>query len=183
MTIKTYADLTTEIASTLADNTAGAITPAGVRSLLQDLLDSLNPGAAVDSGNTSPTGTTSTSFVMMGLGSTATITPQTTGRLLVIATGGVFSPTASPAGQGCFVMLRRGTGTAPSNGAAFTGTQISTTEQYTFDGQNFVDPFATHAMVTGLSVGVAIWLDLAVASSSVSFTASVNNVKITAIEF
>ena len=161
----------------------------GAGTLLTDASGNVTAGASVaaafvDSGNTSPAGTTSAAaFVMMGIGSTASITPLVTGRILVIATGGVFSPTAASAGQGAFLMLRRGTGTAPVNGAAVTGTQISTTEQCTYDGQNFVNSFATHAIVTGLSVGVAIWLDIALESNSASFTAHVVNVKITAIEF
>jgi hypothetical protein len=161
----------------------------GAGTLLTDASGNVTAGASVaaafvDSGNTSPAGTTSASaFVMMGIGSTASITPSVTGRILVVATGGVFSPTAACQGQGAFLMLRRGTGTAPVNGAAVTGTQISTTEQCTYDGQNFVNSFATHAIVTGLSVGVAIWLDIALESNSASFTAQVVNVKITAIEF
>jgi len=156
--------------------------------LQTDASGNVTAGAGVlpafsDSGTANPTGTVSTSFVMMGLGSAAAITPKTTGRILVVATGGVFSSTASASGQGAFLMLKRGTGTAPVNGAATTGTQISNTEQYIFSGTNFVNAFATHAIVTGLTVNVAVWLDIALASLSGSFNASVDNVKIAAIEF
>jgi len=161
----------------------------GAGTLLTDASGNVTAGASVaaafvDSGNTSPAGTTSAAaFVMMGIGSTASITPLVTGRILVVATGGVFSPTAASAGQGAFLMIRRGTGTAPVNGAAVTGTQISTTEQCTFDGQNYVNSFATHAIVTGLATNVAVWLDIAIETTNASFTAQVVNVKITAIEF
>jgi hypothetical protein len=40
VTTKTYAALTTEIGTTLADNTVGAITPGVLRGLMQDILDS-----------------------------------------------------------------------------------------------------------------------------------------------
>jgi len=40
MTLKTYAALTTEIGTSLADNTVGAITPGVLRGLTQDILDS-----------------------------------------------------------------------------------------------------------------------------------------------
>ena len=119
----------------------------------------------------------------MGLGSIATLTPTTTGRLLVIATGGVFSATAGASADAVFTIITRGTGTAPVNGAALTGTQISATEQYTLNGTNFVEAFSINAIVTGLSVGVATWFDIALRTGSASITVALLNVNITVIEF
>ena len=161
----------------------------GAGTLLTDASGNVTAGAAVLPAYTttgavaSPTGTASTSFIMMGLGSLAAITPTTTGRVLVIATGGVFSATAGAAADAVFAIISRGTGTAPANGTAFSGTQISATEQYTLNGTNFVEAFSINAIVTGLSVGVATWFDLAIKTGSASFTVALLNVNITVIEF
>jgi len=40
VTTKSYSSLNTEVATTLADNTVGSITPGILRGLMQDLLDS-----------------------------------------------------------------------------------------------------------------------------------------------
>lgn len=49
---KTKAQLTTEVGTTYPDNTAGAITPLGVRTYETDVLNSIMPTAPVVSGNT-----------------------------------------------------------------------------------------------------------------------------------
>jgi hypothetical protein len=43
MTRKTFAELTTEVGALLPDNTTGEITPADMRTMLQDILDSIIP--------------------------------------------------------------------------------------------------------------------------------------------
>src|SRR6185503_7947405 len=66
-----------------------------------------------------PSTTTSTTGVMMGLGSSTTITPNTTGVIMIVVTGDIDN---SAAGDGSQVQIRYGTGTPPINGAALTGT-------------------------------------------------------------
>ena len=68
-----------------------------------------------------PTGTTDTTGKMMGLA--GAITPTYTGRLLIIVSGNLTNTTAA-AGDGAKAQIRYGTGSAPSNGDALTGTAV-----------------------------------------------------------
>ena len=125
---------------------------------------------------TNPTGTTSTTAVMMGLA--GSILLQGTGRLLVMLSGDVKNDTTA---DGVTVQLRYGTGVAPVNGAALTGTAIGNTEAFTaLTGVTQV-PFSQQAVVSGLTVGTTYWLDAAVAAVTAG-TASILNLSLTAIE-
>ena len=69
---------------------------------------------------TNPTGTTSsTAYVMMGLGSVLNLTPIYSGNIRITFNSGLSN---SVAGDGTNLTLAYGTGTAPSNGASATGT-------------------------------------------------------------
>ena len=69
--------------------------------------------------STNPTGTTSTAYVMMGLG--FAFTPQTSGNLFIVMQANGVN---SVAGSGFKARMCIGTGTPPANGVAQTGTQI-----------------------------------------------------------
>lgn len=139
-----------------------------------------------------PTLTASTTAVMLGLGATtsfALITPQITGRVLVIISGLIQN---SVSGDGCNVQLSYGTGTAPVNGAALTGTQIGLQSVWTSLTNAMIAPFCLQALITGLAVPVinanrqttaatTVWLDLAFKAVT-GGNASVTNVNITALE-
>jgi hypothetical protein len=132
---------------------------------------------------TNPTGTTSTTGVMMGLGSaggqSANITPQiSTQVLVIIAVGAQFNSGSSISTTS---RLRYGTGTAPNNGAALTGTAVGAAWQSSAPaGQG--GGATLLALITGLTIGTTYWLDLEVKTGTAGNTATVAAVAITAIE-
>jgi hypothetical protein len=131
----------------------------------------------------SPTGTTSTAGVMMGLGSatygSSSITPTTSGKIVISLSGSVSN---SALNGGIAVQLRYGTSTAPSNAAALTGTAVGAIA----GGLNLpaagTVPFSLQAVVTGLSTGTAYWLDCSAGNNSSSGTVSLFNVAMSAYE-
>lgn len=127
-----------------------------------------------------PTGTTSATAVHMGLGSTATITPRVTGQLLIEAVGDM--GTATTAGSTFTAQLRYGTGTAPVNGAAVTGTVAGSVVAIILSGYTANDriPIALKGHVSSLTVGTAYWFDVALTTSSGTLT--IKNVSIVARE-
>lgn len=123
------------------------------------------PGAAAPQGvyaqitPSDPASTTSTTYVMAGVQSgVSTLTPVATG--IVIVSAQVSRETAAILGT-TRIALRYGTGTGPANGAADTGTLIgapfvSSAAQVTVD-----EALALVGVISGLAVGVPIWIDLA----------------------
>jgi hypothetical protein len=110
------------------------------------------------------------------MGSTFTITPTATGRVLFHIQGQVVQSTA---GAYSNIQLRYGTGTAPANAAAPTGT--AGTNLYTIAvGSIVASGFHISAVATGLTKGTAYWFDL-VASAS-SGTTTLQNVNANAVE-
>lgn len=123
-------------------------------------VQALDPGAATISTPADPTGTTSASFRMMGLA--GTITPTRSGNVLISAYGSVQDNTT--AGQ-CGMQIRTGTGSAPANGAAATGTAVGS-QQTTTDGTaNQPNAYSMTVVVTGLALGTARWIDVALVSN------------------
>lgn len=127
-----------------------------------------------------PTGTTS-SGAMMGLGGGGTpfaITPLYSSRLHIHVSGNLSNNTG---GAGAFANIRYGTGTAPSNGASPTGTQItqSSDPSQLLAGQKI--PFSMNFVVTGLTPATAYWIDLCVGATT-GGTASVVNLNCVAHE-
>lgn len=124
-----------------------------------------------------PTGTTSTSGVMMGLA--GSITPTSSGVVLFQASGSFATDTAA---QSVLAQLRYGTGTAPTNGAAATGTAIGGIATVTLATVNMKYPFAVQARVTGLTPATAYWFDLTLAGSNGLATKTLTNLSLTAFE-
>jgi hypothetical protein len=121
--------------------------------------------------------------VMLGLGGAtgpATLTPVFSGRVRYTLTGSVVVGTAN---DGVTLTCSHGTGTAPANNAALTGTQdgagvsfvnaASTTEKV---------PFSCTGVVTGLTLSTAVWFDLAVLNIT-GGTATITGATFTASEF
>lgn len=110
-----------------------------------------------------PTGTTNTTGVMMGL--SATITPQFTGRVVVTVCGTLTNSTGT-AGNGAKAQIRYGTGAAPANGAALTGTAVGSTQSAILERATANDPypFSLLTLVTGLSIGTPVWIDISLAA-------------------
>lgn len=107
-----------------------------------------------------PTGTSSTTDVMMGLGSTLTFTAKVHGRVRVACN---FNMANTGSGNGAFATIYRGTGTAPTNGTAVTGTQTGGGRTYTAIANNQQIGVSLEAWPT-LTVGVATWFDIALRS-------------------
>lgn len=109
--------------------------------------------------------------VMMGIGATCAITPRVSGEILISLSGDQGN---SSAGIGPnVVQLRYGTGTAPVNGAAVTGTAAGSAISLTLTNSASGDrhPFSCCAHVTGLTVGTAYWIDISLSSTIGTSTA------------
>ena len=132
--------------------------------------------------NLDPSGTTSTTGVMMGLA--VAFTPRVTGRMMAFMSGQCTNGTGD---NGFSLALRYGIGSAPANGNALTGTIIGAT----VDGSTIVSgsgtgtpvmPCSHQGAATGLTVGTAYWIDTSLAAL-VGGTATMSNVNVTVIEF
>ena len=119
----------------------------------------------------SPTATVSTTKVMMGIGSSVTLTPSFSGRVRVTICGTVSNNTGA---QASYYNGYYGSGTAPANGAALTGTALMTLQLVTSAPLAFnTFPYSIIAEVTGLTLSTAYWFDLGLASSSGAATSTI----------
>lgn len=136
--------------------------------------------ANVSSTPADPASTVSTTLVMMGLGSSWAITPASSGKVLVNVTGGVTTATAV---VNFFYTGRFGTGTAPLNGAAVSGTRFGAVEDAisAASAAGVYLPFAFTALVT-LTPGTAYWFDLALSTTNAADAASFRALSFTAVE-
>lgn len=128
-----------------------------------------------------PTGTTSTTAVMMGLAdglAAGSVTLQGSGRILIMLSGVMKNDTTA---DGVTVQLSYGTGTAPGNGDALTGTQVGAIVSFTALTGMLSSPFAVQAIVSGLTVGTTYWLDAAVKAVTAG-TATISLLSLSAIE-
>jgi hypothetical protein len=109
-----------------------------------------------------PTGTSSATAVMMGLG--VAITPNVSGDLHISVVGDIGSTSTA---SDTTIQIRAGTGTAPANGAALTGSAVGSAVQWVTSNGALGDriPFSLSGLLTGASVGVAYWVDIALSSS------------------
>jgi hypothetical protein len=136
-------------------------------------------GATLSATPADPAGSGSGSLLMMGIGGTCTITPAFSTRVFVSVTGRMANSAAAGTAAAA---LRRGTGGAPANGAAVTGTQIgSASVAFTNSAAAQLAPFELSGVVTGLTVGVAIWIDIAAATGG-SGTTTLTNLSCSAFE-
>lgn len=124
-----------------------------------------------------PTATTSATQVMMGLA--GTITPAVTGNVLITVCGFTQIQTAT-ANQNT-IQVRTGTGTAPVNGAAATGTTRGAAIQINSAAVGYYNAFSITTYVTGLALATAVWIDLGLAVAG-GFSTSVLGLTVTAIE-
>lgn len=142
--------------TSIAGNTGAFTLGGGITNSTNQIKLALNNATAQTSG-ANPTGTTSVTAVMMGLGGSCTLTPVYSSRVYVEFRGG--SSNTSAAAANVF-QAKYGTGAAPSNGAANTGTTIGAATR-SFPGVASTEiPFNTGGIVTGLSPGTAYWFDL-----------------------
>jgi hypothetical protein len=128
--------------------------------------------AATESTPGTPTGTTSMVGVMMGLA--GTITPTRGGPVLLLMTLQLDSGADT-----AFVGLRYGTGGAPVNGAALTGT-IASPPSFIINASPLL-PVTLAALVTGLVIGIPVWIDVSLQSVA-GGSVSMNTPNIVAVE-
>ena len=117
--------------------------------------------------------------VMMGLGVGRTITPTSTGKILVTISGTILN---SIAGKIPTCQMQYGTGTPPTNGASgATGTPIGGQAALTGNTPSNASPFSLTALITAAPLGVAHWFDLALWTNA-GGTSAVVQVSVTAVE-
>lgn len=127
------------------------------------------------------TGNATATLKMNGLGSAAapcTITPTATGRVVFHVEGDV---TNSIILDGISFKLVYGTGAAPANAAAATGTAITALRGPAVPVAAQKQAFTAEGMATGLALSTAVWYDLQIADVT-GGTASASNVTCTAHE-
>lgn len=134
----------------------------------------LNTGSAPLTAN--PNSTSSTTVVMMGLG--VKITPRSSGRILVIVTGMAGNGTI---GSGCNSQVRYGTGTAPANGAALTGSTSGQEKAFVASTAAGQQGFSLSTIITGLIVGTEYWIDVGLKAVT-SGTASIAGIDVVSLE-
>lgn len=140
-----------------------------------------NPPQAVSRTPADQTAISSASYLMNGLGAIASVpcrlTPGSTGRVLVIFTGDLVENATA---QTATLQVSYGTGAAPANAAAVTGTQVGAQIAWVSLTGQLTQTFAAHCLITGLTVGSDYWFDLALKSSA--GTVQATNVNFSAIE-
>jgi hypothetical protein len=126
----------------------------------------------------SPASTVSLTLVMMGCG--FTYTPAGSGLVKVDLTGYGQTLTAVTLWT---VGARFGTGAAPANGVAATGTRWGANTDIALKnaGTGFVAPFAFTDLLT-LTPGTTYWFDLALDTANAANAAAVSNISITMAE-
>lgn len=128
--------------------------------------------ASLQASAANPSGITSTTNAMLGLGSTFNITPSSSGRIAGAISGFIQNNTA---GAGVTLILWYGTGTPPVHGASTTGTSGAGTAVTGVGGAGFDVPFCL-PFVINATVGVAEWIDMSMAVSAGSTGIVGNNV-------
>ena len=119
-----------------------------------------------------PTQIASTSPLMFGLN--MTVTPSKTGTVLLVISGVLTTGNGA-----CEVALRYGTGTAPANQAAASGTVL--TGNVT-QNNLAINPFTLTAVVSGLTLSTAYWFDVSGQTNAGSIAVSISNINGVAME-
>jgi hypothetical protein len=127
-----------------------------------------------------PATTVSTTLVMMGLGTTVAFTPRSSGLVVVTFACSVLTATAVAA---VTVGPRFGTGAAPANGVAVTGTRFGVLGDISTQAPAITVPDSVSAQaVLSLTVNTAYWFDLALATATAADAATMTNVSFTLVE-
>jgi parallel beta-helix repeat protein len=142
------------------------------------------PAASANFKPPNPPRTTSSVLVMMGLGAAARFTPNSTGKIEINFTCEVGidgAPTNVTIGP------RYGTLTAPTNGAAATGTRFglgsdALIHPATSSASSAVSTFACTDVITGLTTGTPYWFDVAMGTSNPANAAFIQNVSMSITE-
>ena len=101
-----------------------------------------------------PTAITGITEKMLGLA--IAFTPRRTGRVSVRAYGNITCDTTA---KTTTVQIKYGTGTAPANDAADTGTAAGIARVFLALTGQLTVPFADEALIDNLTIGTAYWID------------------------
>jgi hypothetical protein len=152
--------------------TAGNILRSDGTNFVSQAINTTQSSPADPAGVAFATGT-----VMMGLA--GSVTPARSGKVLIIILGDI---TNSAASDGANIQIRYGTGAAPANAAAATGTATGGLYKYRNAGSAVPRGiFSIQSIVSGLTVGTTYWIDVTLAAT-IGGTASIADVTIIAIE-
>lgn len=162
----------------------GAAGTPTFRAMVNADLPSAATAQAQPSNKTAPASTSV--FAMQGLA--GAITPTRSGKVLITVSGTVIAPTGTTVDNGIAYQISYGTGTAPVNAAALTGTQVGTVQTSTqavasTAAADVNVPFSTSVVVTGLTLSTAYWIDLAAKSITTVSQMGLANVSVSAVEF
>jgi len=114
-----------------------------------------------------PAAVTSTSRVMLGMGSTITLTPSFSGRVRMTICG--YGSNNNATGVNSRLNIAYGTGTAPVNGAVIGGGTVFNTQETFFWADATVAvtiPFCVTSEAHGLTLSAAYWFDMSAFSPS-----------------
>lgn len=148
--------------STKTWNIGDVLTAADMNQYVRDNALFLFASASMGAGLSDPATVTSAAFLHMGFGSTWKLTPNRTGGILILICA---QQAGTPTTQ---VSLRFGTGTAPVNGAAATGTGATATNVV-------AGMFSQGVLIGGLTLGTAYWFDVIIQGDGVNPVRTVNN--------
>src|SRR6185295_1321536 len=160
--------------SSIAGNTGAFTLTTGITNSTNAIKLALN-NVTLQTTSASPTGTTGTA--MMGLGSTCTLTPAYSTRIYLVFHGDCQNSSVAFVD----VQARYGTGAAPANGAAATGTTLGGLIRYNPTTAANAVPFTVGGVITGLTPGTAYWFDICLAVTV--GTGSAAHVTCSAFEF
>lgn len=137
----------------------------------------LIPSNIVNATPSAPGGTTSTAaYVMCGLA--IAFTPKYTGTIYINIQANVSNNTN---GDGTSIQIMRGTGTAPVNGAATTGTSSGLIGNAISSVANDQHCITLIGFATGLTIATPIWIDLQ-QEAITGGTTGINNVIVRVFE-
>lgn len=178
-TVVTNANLTGPVTSSgnATAIAAGAVTNAMLAGSIQS--SKLLAFAHTQKSVSAPTGTTSTTGVMMGLA--GTITPTNSGTVSLKVCGDAVS---TAIGDGMNVQLRVSSvagQAAPTNAAALTGTTLGSLRRMVASTVAGRQSWCVIGTATGLTLASAYWIDVGLAAVT-GGTASIGNVDIVADE-
>jgi hypothetical protein len=175
---------TTGATLVLEGATSGAVTVT-VPAIAGATALTLTHGGSGQTNVSAPTAPASTSvYAMQGLA--GAITPASSGTVLIMISGTIVDPSGTAAGNGIQYQISYGTGTAPVNAAALTGTQAGTVGKFTSPttvvAADVNQPFTTQVVVSGLTKGTTYWLDLAAESIATISSMGLSAVSVSSIE-
>jgi len=161
--------------ASIAGNTGAFTLSTGITNSANDIRLALN-NATFSATPASPTGTTGTA--MMGLGTSCKLTPTYSGRVLV---NFYMTASHSVANGSVQVQMYYGTGTAPANGAAATGTAYGSLPGFQTYAPAAFGELSMSAIITGLTPATAYWFDVKVQTGG--GTGSLTQVTCNGMEF